>query len=115
MGTSLLASIQTDFFDELKEGLAKMLLKPNQLAPRIISNDEFAFRQLRLSLPEKVFAMYLSSHPDQLNKYTQILQERAYADVKEEKDLIAAIRTKDFRFCQKIAIDAFPNIHSEAP
>jgi len=111
--TSLLASIQTDFFEELKEALAHLLVPKEHLARRKLTKDEHAFRALKANLPESLFTKLLMNDKEKLDQYLGQVTATANAFYEEEKLLIEAIRNTDFAFSQKIAIDAFPNIHDE--
>lgn len=106
---SILASINTDYMDIVREEISKFLLKPDELAPRKSNEQEVAWESIKKNLPQEVLAANVFDDPENLKEYIDLVKARARAVFREDELLWQKLSNDNFSFCIRIAIDAFYN------
>lgn len=98
----------------MRMALAKQLLDPAQLAPKLQSEQEALWAAIRASMPAEAFTKHVLSDPVRLDEYMTMTQEAARLEYREETALTAVLRDTPFSFSWSIGIDAYPQKLSES-
>lgn len=107
---AILASSTTDYMNEIRERMCKMLLQKEDIAPRQASNKEKQWRSILRNLPNETLTKHIFSDKDKLDDFISILRQTSEAETKEDKLLTEALKKQEFQFSFEIALDAFPAV-----
>lgn len=103
-----MASVTSDWMADLREGLTKILLDSEDMAPRVKSLEETIWDQMTTLLPKETLAKNLFADKEKFLEYTKLLKSSVTKTFNEEQKLTAALTSKAFSFSFEIAIDAYP-------
>ena len=104
----IMASVVTDYMAELRDGLTRHLLDPNDIVPKPKTLEETIWEQLTSSLPKDTLTKHLFSDKPTFDTYRELLTTNVTKNFNEEELLTKAMREKAFHFAFEIAIDAYP-------
>lgn len=103
-----MASVTSDWMQDMRDALSKIILKPEDIAPKVKTLEETVWDQMTTLLPKETLAKNLFSDKKVFDEYTQLLKTSVTKTFKEEDALTKALEEKPYSFSYEIAIDAYP-------
>eukprot|EP01134_Creolimax_fragrantissima_P007923 CFRG7923T1 len=109
------ASIKSDYIGAIRDGLTTHLLDETDIAPKVEPVEARKWREIVSQLPDRTLTNHVFSDKKNLDEYITFVSKHIEEVDTEEKKLMLAMTTTEFRYHYAIAIDAYPDTKLSTP